>query len=359
MQTNYARTMDRAFPGMKGDIRPDWVESYAAEGNIDFGICLSYGTDPENQVIIFNNENRVAGFSLHTHKEPHATIDGYVNTQTVNVIRKGILCVWFDADALGAPGKGDQVYAIPNTGIITGDANRGALIPGCTFHAAPFAFEGDPVAWIEVDMVGSGAALETIDNLDIEGLEPVAGEIPILAVDDEQWSAVVVWNEAMDGDGRFSPDEDYTCEITVTPKPGYTLDGIGENDWVVDDSDTSENDANSGVVDATWATTDATVTLFDLEAIVITPVKEVAAILVVDEAQYEGTITWDPVADGGIGDDEFEASTIYEATVELTAKDGFTFYGVAADDFIHAEAVAINNNANSGRVVMTFPETAA
>lgn len=145
MQTNYSQNMDKAFPGMKFDTRPDWVESYAAEGNTGFGVCVEFGTDAEKQVKVFDG-GTIAGFSLHTNKAP----GGYKNTQTVNVLRKGVVAVRVDGDAGAGVAKGQPVYVIAETGYATDDDTGNTAVPGCVFHGAAFDFEGNPVAFVEI-----------------------------------------------------------------------------------------------------------------------------------------------------------------------------------------------------------------
>jgi hypothetical protein len=70
--------------------------------------------------------------------------------------------------------------------------------------------------------------------------------------------------------------------------------------------------------------------------------------------QYSGTVTWSPA----LTDGKFAVSTTYRATITLTAKEGFTFKGVAEDFFKVADATAFNA-ANSGVVTAVFPATGA
>jgi len=78
-----------------------------------------------------------------------------------------------------------------------------------------------------------------------------------------------------------------------------------------------------------------------------TPVTAIAG-----TTQYSGTVTWNgnPVT--------FAASTVYTATITLTAQEGFTLKNVAANFFTVAGATA-TNAANSGIVTAVFPTTAA
>jgi len=69
-------------------------------------------------------------------------------------------------------------------------------------------------------------------------------------------------------------------------------------------------------------------------------------------AQYTGTVSWAPAHS------PFQAETAYTATITLTAKEGFTFTGVAANFFTVAGATA-TNAADSGVVTAVFPATAA
>jgi len=76
-----------------------------------------------------------------------------------------------------------------------------------------------------------------------------------------------------------------------------------------------------------------------------TPVAAITA-----TAQYTGTVAWSPA------DATFAASTVYTATITLTAKPGFTFTGVTANFFTVAGATA-TNLADSGVVTAVFPIT--
>ncbi|MBU7005957.1 GLUG motif-containing protein [Phosphitispora fastidiosa] len=69
--------------------------------------------------------------------------------------------------------------------------------------------------------------------------------------------------------------------------------------------------------------------------------------------QYTGTISWEP------DHDPIQGETVYTAVITLTAKEGFTFNGVAAGFFTVAGAETVTNEVNSGVVTAVFPETAA
>lgn len=76
----------------------------------------------------------------------------------------------------------------------------------------------------------------------------------------------------------------------------------------------------------------------------------------INDSQYTGTVEWDgnPTV--------FVTNTIYTATVNLTAREGYTFSGVAANAFEHQGASSVTNAAGSGytmTVTVTFPMTVA
>jgi len=73
---------------------------------------------------------------------------------------------------------------------------------------------------------------------------------------------------------------------------------------------------------------------------------------ITETAQYTGTVTWNGTPA------TFAASTIYTATITLTAKAGYTLVGVAANSFTVMGATA-TNNANSGVVSANFTQTVA
>jgi formylglycine-generating enzyme required for sulfatase activity len=85
---------------------------------------------------------------------------------------------------------------------------------------------------------------------------------------------------------------------------------------------------------------------------VTTPVFGATPITTItDTDQYTGTVVWNgsPAT--------FATSTVYTATITLTAKTGYTLIGVAADFFTVAGATSDTNPMNSGVVTAVFPAT--
>jgi len=89
------------------------------------------------------------------------------------------------------------------------------------------------------------------------------------------------------------------------------------------------------------------------------PVKGAAPVTSVANDQYVGTVEWFDndtgvkVAEGA----KFEPGTVYNASVKLTAQEGYSFGTVAANWFTHSDATNITNEAGSVQVTIIFPET--
>lgn len=64
--STYGFNLDVAQAGQKYDLRPDVVQSFAAEEAIEPGQPVQRGTDPENQVLV-GDETTFLGIALFTH----------------------------------------------------------------------------------------------------------------------------------------------------------------------------------------------------------------------------------------------------------------------------------------------------
>jgi len=190
-----------------------------------------------------------------------------------------------------------------------------------------------------------------IDIAAIPGVTaPVTGETPVTTITEtDQYTGTVSWSPA---DSPFSGEVIYTATITLTAKTGFTLTGVSANFFTVAGA-TTTNDADSGEVTAEFPATEPAV--IDIAAIpgVTAPVTGETPVTTITETdQYTGTVAWLP------NDAAFLGEVVYEATVTLTAKTGFTLTGVSENFFTVAGATA-TNDADSGVVTATFPETTA
>ncbi len=190
----------------------------------------------------------------------------------------------------------------------------------------------------------------------INGVTPPAcGEIPVSIITaNEQFTGTVSWSNSP---SAFAADTVYTATIELTAKSGYTLEGVSDNFFEVSGASVVVNDEYSGTITAEFpATGSAPPTVVNIKAIsgVKAPVRDAVPLTAITEtAQYTGTIIWSgsPV--------KFAASTVYTATITLTAKSGYTFNGISANYFTVSGATTVTNSANSGVITAVFPATEA
>lgn len=178
---------------------------------------------------------------------------------------------------------------------------------------------------------------------------PVAGEYPVYGIEGKQFTGEIIWKPKLN-DSKFGPQTTYTATITLTPKVGYTLDGVATNFFTVEGATTVSNAANSGVVTAVFPKT-GTAVVWNPFITVSTPATGYTPNSTVDNPNYTGKVVWSPEAS------TFAASTVYTATVTLTPKEGFTFDGIPENFFYCYGATSVTNAANSGVVTIVFPAT--
>lgn len=101
---------------------------------------------------------------------------------------------------------------------------------------------------------------------------------------------------------------------------------------------------------------DITVTNLILNGKLTVPVKNnQPSNIFIDDAQYSGTVSWNGSPANFLG------GTAYTATVTLTANEGYTFKGLAANRFILSGAVVTHEAGSEKTMVLTiaFPKTAS
>ena len=81
---------------------------------------------------------------------------------------------------------------------------------------------------------------------------PVTGDTPVTFITAEQYTGTVTWSPAH---ATFAANTPYTANITLTAKPGYTLDGVGQNFFTAAGAASVNNAANSGNVTAVFPAT--------------------------------------------------------------------------------------------------------
>ncbi|MDD2584600.1 MAG: hypothetical protein PHE99_06645, partial [Bacteroidales bacterium] len=158
---------------------------------------------------------------------------------------------------------------------------------------------------------------------------------------------LVSWSPA---DNPFLGEKVYTATINLTAKTGFTLTGVTANSFTVAGA-TATNSADSGVVTATFpATAPAVINILDIPVVTAPLTGNAPVSSITETSQYTGLVSWSPA------DNPFLGEKVYTATINLTAKTGFTLTGVTANSFTVAGATA-TNSADSGVVTAVFPAT--
>jgi hypothetical protein len=180
---------------------------------------------------------------------------------------------------------------------------------------------------------------------------PVRNVTPVLTVTEtDQYTGTVTWLPA---DSPYAASTVYTATITLTAKPGFTLNGVAANSFTVAGA-TTTNAINSGVVTAVFPVTEAViVSIVAIPGVTVPMRAGVPDLLVTETEQFTGTVAWSPSSN------PYAASTVYTATITLTAKSGYTLTGVAANTFTVDGATTVSNPVDSGVVTAVFPATSA
>jgi len=205
---------------------------------------------------------------------------------------------------------------------------------------------------------------------------PVYGEHPDFTVvaTDQFTGTIVSWKKGTDqivSADTFIEHTEYTAEILLTPKSGFTLKGVPQNFFTVVMAESTTNAADSGTVYATFpetggsASNPTTINIQRIEG-VTPPVRGATAVSTIDETtQFTGTVVWRGKKEGSDDDTAngtFKGGYVYTAQINLTAKTGFTFDHVPADFFSVPYSQNTKNNAGLTTmmyVFATFPETEA
>jgi hypothetical protein len=230
-------------------------------------------------------------------------------------------------------GVAADFFRVAGTTLVSNSANSGVI-------TAVFPRTG-----------GSAKNPVIIDATAIEGVTiPATGGTPVTTIENEQYSGTVTWSP---DHSTFNASTEYTATITLTPKAGYTLQGVTFNYFTIDGAASVSNAANSGVITALFPSTDAvTINIAAIQGVIVPVNGEIPVTEITENEQYSGTVTWSPEVIG-----TFAAVTQYTATISLTPKAGYTLQGVTFNYFT-VDGASAGNNANSGVITAVFPATA-
>jgi len=132
--------MDKARAGMKADAGFDRVESFPAEGAINFGHVVGVTATGG---VVEGPGTRIAGIALHTHTK----IDNYAEFDDVSVLTRGL--AWCVVVSAGAVTDGGAVEI--NAAGEVQDAAAGTAYPNAVFRsgAEPMS-DGTVLALVEL-----------------------------------------------------------------------------------------------------------------------------------------------------------------------------------------------------------------
>lgn len=189
----------------------------------------------------------------------------------------------------------------------------------------------------------------SITLLDIPAaLVPTRGSTPVVAFDAGQYTGAVRWNPRVNR--TFAASTSYVATIELTPRAGYTLEGIAENSFRVAGA-AATHGAGSGIITAVYPPTSAApISILAIPG-VPAPVTGAVPAASIDTDEYTGTVRWSPPASG-----TFSAYTAYTASIVLSPKAGYTLEGIPANSFTVRGASA-THGAGSGLVAAEFPPT--
>jgi hypothetical protein len=115
-----------------------------------------------------------------------------------------------------------------------------------------FKFSGGKDQTLTISVVDTTPA---VDIAAIEGVTPpVKNAAPVTTITEtDQYTGTVTWRP---DDNSFAAATAYTTTITLTPKTGYTLEGVTENYFTVAGATSVTNEANSGIITAVFPATE-------------------------------------------------------------------------------------------------------
>jgi len=190
----------------------------------------------------------------------------------------------------------------------------------------------------------------------IQGVSvPVTGGIPVKSItENAQYSGTVTWNG---NPYTFAGDTTYSATITITPKAGYTLQGMPSNFFTVAEADiiSEIHNADSRVITAVFPKTASTSASYitSVNIHITAPVKGAAPDTTASGAGNFtiGGVSWSP------NNNPFLGGKVYTASVTLTVNSGHTFTGLSSATINWQNATIINNSGSAVTLSYTFPET--
>jgi len=261
----------------------------------------------------------------------------------------------------GFPGFVNEFLIVPAKFVISASKRAiGAPLPAGKFQFGLFDKDG-----ILVSTATNTAAQKSgdmpVDNdiLPIQ-IQPVTGGSPAATLNAHQFTGSIVWTPTPVG-GVFAVGTVYTASVALSPKAGFTLDGLTSASFSIDIPNTTITYNDTKLLTIVFPATVAPPVDIPVDngiiPTAIQPVTGVTAQYNLDAAQFTGEITWQPL----LVDDKFAAEETYEAKIELTAKAGYTFDGIGDWETLFSinivGATIDDYDALTQTLTITFPKT--
>jgi hypothetical protein len=262
-------------------------------------------------------------------------------------------------------------FAVPATpamgsfsyNYFAGSGETGAVIHGSASNSRTLG------VLISFDATGSIVTETPLPAVPVTDLDltakipaPVTGGIPVSSTVGTQYAVSVAWTPFAT---VFQNGQAYAATVTLLARQGYTFAGVAQNVFTHSGATTLTHPAGTDgtlVIAMAFLQTTASlmVTDLDLTAFIAKPVKGEMPKVNISSAQYAGTVTWSAPNGSYNGSAPFAKETAYTATVTLIAAPGWSFNGLTANSFVHADAQGISAAdiaEGSVTVVITFPAT--
>lgn len=210
----------------------------------------------------------------------------------------------------------------------------------------------------------------TVTEKSLPLVAPAAGEIPQVALQvsdssgNKQYIADVQWCEGSSADPSdglefFKEHTTYKAVVSLAAMPGYTFQGLFDDDITVPGATTTSYDASTAVVTATFPATGAVVKpSISGEITLAPPVAGETAQDSISGEGYTGTVEW-RTAPKDYLTTEFGYNTTYTAKVDLTIDSAYTVLGLQASDFTLkgvTSAYTVDYTEGSTTVLFKFSE---
>ncbi|MDR1250956.1 MAG: hypothetical protein LBK62_02200, partial [Treponema sp.] len=214
---------------------------------------------------------------------------------------------------------------------------------------------------VTITFPATGGTAVTVTEVDLTAriAVPVSAGIPTTYFSASQYTGTVAWKRTDNGtalSGLFGANTAYTATVTLTAASGYTFTGVTANSFTHSGRSTIGNAENSGVVTITFpATSPASATAINsvnLTTSVPAPVTSSNPVTSFNAGTYSGNIAWTTV--GGVPVTQFEADTVYRATVSLYPAAGYSFPSTLP---VTLGSINANFTGEPRQGTITFPET--